>query len=79
MMHLKLVTSSLASGITHECQWLNNLPLGTMSFKDNICDPVLLMTLEEPRKQTTEVTVKIYNSIIQMVWQEVKYLFDVLE
>lgn len=76
-MHLKLVASSSASGITHECQWLTKLPLGTVIFKDNVCDTLLLMTLKEPRKQMTEVIVKIYNSIIQIVWQEVKYLFDV--
>jgi hypothetical protein len=76
-MHLKLVASSSASSITHECQWLTNMSLGIVSFKDNVCDPLLLMTLEEPRKQMTEVIVKIYNNIIQIVWQEVKYLFDV--
>jgi hypothetical protein len=57
MVHLKLVASNSASGITHECQWLTNLPLGSVSFKDNVCDPLLLVTLEEPRKQMTEVTV----------------------
>jgi len=40
-MHLKVVASSSASGIIHECQWLTNLPLGTMSFKDYVCDPLL--------------------------------------
>ena len=40
LMHLKFVASSSASGITHECQWLTNLPLGSMSFKDNVCDPL---------------------------------------
>lgn len=77
LMHLKLVASSSGSGKTHECQWLTNLPLGTMSFKDYVCYPLLLMTWEEPRKQMTDIIVKIYNSVIQVVWQEVKYLFDV--
>jgi hypothetical protein len=72
-MHLKLMASSSASGITHKCRWLTNLPLGIMGCKDNVYDPLLLLTVEEPRKQ---MTVKICNSIIQIVWQEVQYLFD---
>jgi len=45
-MHLKLAASSSASGVTHECQWLTNMPLDTMSFKDYVCDSLLLMTLK---------------------------------